>query len=101
MSMVALWADRVSSTSWGRARLLISTSLPLPDGYCTTSTAAICPPAVVTCTCTGPHWVWTTSPVTVCESFAPDVVAVVAVSEVDSDVPVVDVVDAVDAVDRL
>jgi len=37
----------------------------LPLGCCSTSTAVMVLPLTVSCTCTGPHSVWATSPVTV------------------------------------
>src|SRR6185295_2474883 len=70
MSMFALCADSVSCVRTGNASALICWSLPLPLGYCGTSTAVILPLATVSATCTGPQRVWATEPVTV----VPDVV---------------------------
>ena len=44
---------------------MISWSLPLPLGYCTTDTFVIALPSMVSSTWTGPHRVWATDPVTV------------------------------------
>src|SRR3954449_5289763 len=64
MSTSAPCASRVSWTSTGRARALISWSLPLPSGYSTTSTSVISPSTTLIRTCTGPQRVCATSPVT-------------------------------------
>jgi hypothetical protein len=47
---------------------LISWSLGLPFGDWSTDTSASLPPLTFTWTWTGPHWVWTTGPVTVREA---------------------------------
>src|SRR6478736_7946404 len=65
MSMSELCASIVSWTRIGRAYVLISWSLPLPLGYCTTDTFVIVSPSRVSSTWTGPHRVCATSPVTV------------------------------------
>jgi hypothetical protein len=49
---------------------LICWSLGLPSGYWSTGTSASLPPLTVTCTWTGPHWVWATGPATVREEGA-------------------------------
>src|SRR3954447_4330695 len=65
MSMEALCASSVSWMRIGSARALICWSLPLLSGYCTTPTSVIEPSATVIWTCTGPHLVSETAPVTV------------------------------------
>src|SRR4051794_3826461 len=65
MSIVAPCAFSVSWMRIGSARALISWSLPLLFGYCTTATFVIDPLATVIWTCTGPHRVSATVPVTV------------------------------------
>src|SRR4051812_24774418 len=65
MSMEALCALSVSWMRIGSARALISWSLPLLVGYWTTETFVIDPSATVIWTCTGPHRVSATAPVTV------------------------------------
>src|SRR4051794_13430227 len=65
MSMSALCAFSVSWMRIGSACALISWSLPLLSGYCTTETFVIDPPATVISTCTGPHRVSAAVPVTV------------------------------------
>src|SRR5690242_6589667 len=67
MSMLAFCASRVSWISTGSARALISWSLPLPLGYCSTETSVIVPSATVSSTWTGPQRVDAVSPVTVAE----------------------------------
>src|SRR4051812_33012723 len=67
MSMPALCAFSVSWMRIGSARALISWSLPLLSGYCRTETSVIDPSATVIWTCTGPHRVSATVPVTVPE----------------------------------
>src|SRR5689334_16760777 len=78
MSMLALCAFRVSWMRIGRARALISWSLPLLFGYCTTATSVIDPFATVIWTCTGPQRVSATVPVTV-----PDVAEVVGLAALE------------------
>src|SRR4051812_8676198 len=75
MSMFALCAFSVSWMRIGSACALISWSLPLLSGYCTTETFVIDPPATVISTCTGPHRVSATVPVTV-----PDVAALLGLA---------------------
>src|SRR3954447_10331329 len=65
MSIWAFWACFVSSMRMGRAWELISLSLGLPFGYCRTVTPVMVPPLRDSWTCTGPHWVDATAPVTV------------------------------------
>src|SRR4051794_26807652 len=72
MSMSALCADRVSCVSSGSASALISRSLPLPVGYCGTSTAVTFPSATVIRTWTGPQRVGATAPVNVVLAPVPD-----------------------------
>src|SRR4051812_34648532 len=76
MSMSALCALSVSWTRIGNARALISWSLPLLSGYCTTETFVIEPSATVIWTCTGPHRVSAAVPVTV-----PDVAELLTLAE--------------------
>src|SRR3954454_9098063 len=65
MSICALPACFVSSIRIGSACALISSSRGFPLGYCRTLTAVIVSPLWVIWTCTGPHCVSTTDPVTV------------------------------------
>ena len=57
MSICALCAVTVSSTSCGSAYELISWSRPLPLGYCGTSTFVMTPLETVIETCSGPYGV--------------------------------------------
>src|SRR4051794_33100430 len=65
MSICALPDCFVSSMRIGSACALISSSLGFPLGYCRTLTPVMASPVRVIWTCTGPHWVSTTEPVTV------------------------------------
>src|SRR3954452_18320205 len=91
MSMPSPWASRVSWTRIGRARALISWSLPLPFGYSTTETSVIVPPDTLSWTCTGPQRVEASSPVTVVPVPEAD-------DEPEEDVPSVDDVPSVEEV---
>src|SRR3954454_12388626 len=70
MSICALPDCFVSSMRIGSACALISSSLGFPLGYCRTLTAVMASPVRVIWTCTGPHCVSATEPVTV-EADAP------------------------------
>src|SRR4051794_4067385 len=72
MSICAFCAWVVSSMRMGSAWALISASLGLPFGYCRTVTLVMVPPFRVSCTCTGPHSVEATDPVTVAVAEEPD-----------------------------
>src|SRR3954452_23414655 len=74
MSICAFCAWVVSSMRMGSAWALISSSLGLPFGYCRTVTLVMVPPFRVSWTCTGPHSVEATDPVTVevAEEAAPE-----------------------------
>src|SRR3954452_4373732 len=65
MSICALPDCFVSSMRIGSACALISSSFGFPLGYCRTLTAVMASPVRVIWTCTGPHCVSTTEPVTV------------------------------------
>src|SRR4051794_38446420 len=78
MSMEALCAFSVSWMRIGSARALISWSFPLLFGYWTTATSVIEPSATVIWTCTGPHRVSATVPVSV-----PDVAALLGLAAVE------------------
>src|SRR3954449_3612281 len=75
MSMAALCAFSVSWMRIGSARALFCWSLPLLSGYCTTATSVTEPSATVIWTCTGPHRVSATVPVTVPDVAEPVVLA--------------------------
>src|SRR3954452_11601723 len=80
MSIVALWALRVSLIRMGSALALISWSRPSLFGYLMTETLVTLPFVTVSCTCTGPYLVWTAVPVTVVAAVdAVDVLEVVSV----------------------
>src|SRR5689334_276479 len=91
MSMSALCAEIVSLVRTGNAEALIWRSLPLPVGYCGTSTAVIRPSVMVIDTWTGPHRVEATEPVAVVvvpEPVPPELVpAVPDVPDPDDPVP--------------
>jgi hypothetical protein len=59
--MLALCAERVSESSWLMAFDAIESS-----GCCSSLTAVIFEPDTVICTCMGPYWVFSLSPVKVC-----------------------------------
>src|SRR4051812_38964027 len=90
MSMSALWALSVSWMRTGSARALISWSLPLLSGYCTTETFVTEPSATVIWTCTGPQRVSAAVPVTV-----PDVAELLGPAALE-DVELLDELEPVD-----
>src|SRR3954454_21625746 len=91
MSMEALCALSVSWMRIGSARALMSWSLPLLCGYCTTATSVIEPSATVIWTCTGPHRVSATVPVNVPDVAEPVVLAALELLD-ELELPVVGVV---------